>query len=491
VSRRGAFAGFLAAEAISLFGTRMTAVAIPWLVLVTTGSATRTGVVGFAEMLPYVLVCAAGGPLIDRIGARRTSIVMDAGSAVVIGAIPFLHWAGRLDFAVLVPLVIVAGTMRGLGDTAKRVVFPAVVRAGGINLTRATSIHDGLSRLANLVGAPVAGLLIAATDAPTVLVVDVISFAAAAVLIATLVNRATRAPADDDDHEGGSYVQKLRHGLAYVRRDRLVLGLMVMLFLTNMLDQAYGAVFVPVWAKELLGSPVGIGLVFAAFSLGAVVGNVVFTALSTRLPRYAPYTIGFLIAGLPRFVVLALDSPLWTILVVSAVGGLAIAAVNPILGAVMYERVPARLQARVLGLSTALAWAGIPLGGLLGGVLTDGVGLRTALLVTGALYLGATLMPLMGRVWREMDEPGGSPATEAGGQDGQGGDTGGRGAQDGGPEADRHGSGGDEGREFVRRDPALRPHHRDDVADGGKVHSAQTHLGLLVQDQPEGGRTEA
>jgi len=73
--RRG-FVALLAAEAISIFGSRMTFVAVPWLVLVTTGSATRTGVVAFAEMLPYVLVSAAGGPWVDRFGPARTSVVM-------------------------------------------------------------------------------------------------------------------------------------------------------------------------------------------------------------------------------------------------------------------------------------------------------------------------------------------------------------------------------------------------------------------------------
>ncbi|MDT5024838.1 MAG: hypothetical protein QOE61_1264, partial [Micromonosporaceae bacterium] len=75
--RRAAFSGLMAAEAISLFGSRMTFVAIPWLVLVTTGSATRTGIVAFAEMLPYVLASAAGGPLVDRLGPRRAAIGMD------------------------------------------------------------------------------------------------------------------------------------------------------------------------------------------------------------------------------------------------------------------------------------------------------------------------------------------------------------------------------------------------------------------------------
>jgi len=85
-----AFAGLMSAQAISLFGSRMTFLALPWLVLVSTGSATLTGIVGFAEMLPYVIACAAGGPLIDRLGARGVSIAMDLASALAVAGVALL-----------------------------------------------------------------------------------------------------------------------------------------------------------------------------------------------------------------------------------------------------------------------------------------------------------------------------------------------------------------------------------------------------------------
>ncbi len=63
--------GYLAAQAISITGTRITMIAIPWFVLTTTGSATLTGLVAFAEMAPLVTLQALSGPS-DR-PARRPS----------------------------------------------------------------------------------------------------------------------------------------------------------------------------------------------------------------------------------------------------------------------------------------------------------------------------------------------------------------------------------------------------------------------------------
>ena len=95
MSRRTPLVGFLLADAISLCGTRVSMIAIPWLVLTTTGSAAQTGLVAFAELLPLVVVQALAGPLIDRLGARGVAISCDLMSMVAVGLIPLLHLGGR------------------------------------------------------------------------------------------------------------------------------------------------------------------------------------------------------------------------------------------------------------------------------------------------------------------------------------------------------------------------------------------------------------
>ena len=92
--RRLPLYGWLVADAVSLTGTRVSMIAIPWFVLTTTGSATLTGVVAFAEMAPLVLLKALAGPLVDRVGARRVAIGADLGSVLVVGLVPLLHTLG-------------------------------------------------------------------------------------------------------------------------------------------------------------------------------------------------------------------------------------------------------------------------------------------------------------------------------------------------------------------------------------------------------------
>src|SRR5829696_8581905 len=85
------------ANAISLIGNVLSAIALPWFVLQTTGSATQTGITGFFTILPVVLAGFLGGTLIDRLGYKRNSIISDLASGVTTALIPILYFTIGLE----------------------------------------------------------------------------------------------------------------------------------------------------------------------------------------------------------------------------------------------------------------------------------------------------------------------------------------------------------------------------------------------------------
>jgi MFS family permease len=403
--RRG-IAGLLTSVGVSLLGTRMSFVAIPWFVLSTTHSPTRTGLVAFAEMTPYVMVQAMGGPLVDRVGARRISVVTDLMAGLCFGTVPFLHLLGDLSLPPLAGLVAVGGSCRGAGDAARDVLVPGVGELAAVPLERSSGLYDGVSRLATLIGAPVAGVLIAVTSATSVLAIDAATFAVSSVVVWWLVPLSAQpppAPVVDAGAAAPSYFGSLAEGFRYLRGDRLLLGIATMVAVTNLIDQASGAVLTPVWAVQVAHSSVALGLIGGAFGIGAVAGNAVTTWIGSRMPRRLTYGIGFLLCGAPRFIALAVAATVSPVLVVMVISGLGAGGINPILGAVEYSRVPRHLQARVLGAVGATAWVGIPVGSLAGGALVTGIGLRGALLSAAVLYGVTTLAPFVFPVWRQMD----------------------------------------------------------------------------------------
>lgn len=396
--------GFLVSEAVSLSGTRVSMIAVPWLVLTTTGSASLTGLIAFAELVPLVLVKAASGPVIDRVGARRVAITCDLLSVVVVGLVPVLHALGMLTFPALLALVAVAGALRGPGDGAKSAFVPALVAESRVPLERVTGLSGAVERTATFAGAAMAGALVALAGPAQALAVDAASFSLSAMVFAWST-RSMGATAAVERPPGTTYGQELREGWQFLRRDPVLVAMSSMVAATNLLDLAFSAVLLPVWVRDSGHGVEVLGAYFGTWAAASVVGAVLAAWAAQRLPRFRVYLCAFLITGLPRFLLLAFGAPLWLVLATCVVGGFASGFLNPILGAVIYERVPAAVMGRVTTLNTALCWALMPFGGLLGGLLIDGPGITPALLIVGVTYLVATMAPAAVPAFRQFDSP--------------------------------------------------------------------------------------
>ncbi|MGW6876948.1 MFS transporter [Streptomyces xanthophaeus] len=404
MSRRP-FAAVLAANAISIAGSSLTLIGVPWFVLQTTGSAGRAGVVAFCATLPVVVAALVGGPVIDRIGRRRVSAASDLVCAVSVGAIPLLHHAGLLEFWMLCALMAVGGLVHTPGLTARAVLLPDLAAHAGTTVTRAAGLYDAVSRGARMVGAALSGLLIAAFGAETVLLLDAATFAASALLVTAFLRG---VPAAEPRRGRGkvsfaSYRAELAEGWLFLTRARLLLGVTVMVMMTNGLDQGWSSVLLPVHGRENLGGATSLGLMISLFGGSALLGALFYGAWGERFPRRAVFTAAFLVSGATRYVVAALTDTTLPLAVTMALAGLGAGMLNPILTTLTYEQVPEELRSRVSGVATAGCELTMPLGGLAAGLLLDGFGVAKALLLFGGAYLLTTLAPLVFPAWRGMD----------------------------------------------------------------------------------------
>ncbi|MFJ8074674.1 MFS transporter [Streptomyces sp. NPDC096176] len=405
--RRGPLTTVLAANALSITGNSLTLIGVPWFALQTTGSPTKAGLVAFCATLPVVVSAIVGGPVIDRIGRRRVSILTDLVCAVALAAIPLLHYAGALHFWMLCALMAVTGLFHAPGETARYVLVPDLAEHAGTSLTRAASLFDAVSRGARMAGAALAGVLIALIGAEAVLLIDAATFCGSALLIHVGVRRLRAAEPQRNAApvSFAAYRGELREGYAFLLRARLLLGVVLMVMITNGLDQGWSSVLLPVHAKDDLGGARDLGLLVAVFGGCALLGALLYAAVGHRYPRRVLFTVAFLICGAPRFVVAALVDGTVPLAVTMAAGGLAAGMLNPILTTVMYERVPQKLRSRVASTTTAGVLMTTPLGGLAAGYLIEEAGLTAALLTLGGLYFLTTLAPAVFPRWREMDGP--------------------------------------------------------------------------------------
>jgi MFS family permease len=392
--RRAPLLALLGANTVSISGNVLTLLAIPWFVLQTTHSPTRTGITAAMETLPIVLSAAFSGTVADRVGLRLTSIGSDLLSALTVGLVPLLHATVGIAFWQLLALVFVRGLCATPGETARSAVLPDLVERAGTTLERAMSGYDAASRGARMLGAPVAGVLIALIGAPNLLVVDAATFLFSASIVAWFVPRPEHAP-----RERSPYLDDLKAGLSYMRRDPTVRAITVMCMCTNMIDAGYGAVLLPVHASRVLHSSAAFGAIVGVGGGAGLAGALAFGAWGGRLPRRRTFFVAYVLCGIPRYATLALHASLPMILAVSLVSGFASGSLNPIMDTALLERTPAAMRARVWGVVYAGCAAAMPLGGVLAGVAVAGLGLAPALWAFGIAYLLVTLWPAFGSAW--------------------------------------------------------------------------------------------
>jgi MFS family permease len=388
------------ANAISMVGNVCAGIAIPWFVLQTTGSATQTGITGFFTILPVVLAGFFGGALVDRMGYKPTSIVADLASGITVALIPLLHFTVGLQFWELMVLVFLGGLLDAPGSTARGALVPDLAALAGWPLERATSASQVVERSSRLVGAPLAGVLIALIGTANVLWIDAVSFFISAALVAVSIHAPRPKPQETAPTR---YIEELRNGLKFLGGHRLIQMMVLVVMVTNFVDAAFAGVLMPVYANRVWGTAVDLGLIIAVSGGGSVLGAILYGALGRRVSRYATF-VGMFVVASTLYWSLALFPPFPIILVAALITGIAAGPLNPIIDAVLYERVPADMRGRVFGTITAGAWMTMPLAMLVSGVLTEQLGLRPVLIACGVTYLIATVSAIFVPAMHELDQ---------------------------------------------------------------------------------------
>ena len=198
------------AEVVSSVGSSMTVLALPWFVLVTTGSATKLGLVLGIGSIPFVTLPLLAGSLIAR------TTLLDP--TFMGAAIPALYSLHALSFPLLVVLVALTNVFLAAHMPAQRLILGEIVGDEESLVARVNAYLDGAQTTAPLVGPALAGVLIVALGPTNVLYVDAATFGVAAIAVGLFVPR-RKPPATEAEERG------LLAGLRYIFRSRLLLVL--------------------------------------------------------------------------------------------------------------------------------------------------------------------------------------------------------------------------------------------------------------------------
>src|SRR5688572_25753285 len=114
------------ANAVSLSGNVVLTVAVPWLVLTTTGSATLAATAVFVGVAGAATGGLAAGRIVDAIGAVRTGALADVANALVVAPLPVLLALDLLEVWHVLLLGFLGTLVDSAASTARQTLVPAV-----------------------------------------------------------------------------------------------------------------------------------------------------------------------------------------------------------------------------------------------------------------------------------------------------------------------------------------------------------------------------
>ncbi|MER6401316.1 MFS transporter [Kitasatospora sp. NPDC001603] len=377
----------LAAETTSMLGTQLSAVAMPWLVLQLTGSAGDMGLVMAAQLAAITVFGFFGAPWTGRIGPRRIMLIGDTVRGPLVALLPVLYYLHCLNTATFVVVMFAIGAFYAPYLASQQAILPSVVGEDERLLGRANAALQSATRLSVLLGPTISGLLISLFDAPTVLLVDAVSFAASALLLSQLLPHTpppTPAPRR-------SPVAALRLLLS----DRLLSNWSTGLALGEMAWQALFALLPVIAVTREGGSSVVAGGLLTAFGGGALTGTLLAGRLMRRVPPRTLALTGRVGLGV-AFFALPLHLGLSGLVCLLVFAGLLNGVSNAPVATVRVLRIPLDRRPEALTVATALALLGGTTGWILSGTVVQTAGITPVFLGLAVVQALAAVLFVIG-----------------------------------------------------------------------------------------------
>jgi predicted MFS family arabinose efflux permease len=344
------------------------------------------GITAFLAILPGILVAPVAGALLDRYGRARLVVADYLIAALASGLIAGLSVAHALQPPVLLAIVTVASLTNPLSNAGARSLFPMIVPRP--MWERANALDSSGHVIANLLAAPLAGVLVGFIGGEWALAAAGAVFLAAAVVMLRLPEpSSSTAPAE------GSVLRNAWRGLAYVLRNRSLRGLALTLSVLNI---GSGVLYIalPVLVLGRLHSgPTVVGFLWGAMGAGGLIAALVAGRMSTQ-GRERQIIVATTLISCVGIAVLPFAGSLAVVAAAVIILGIANGPMDIALFTLRQRRTDPAWFGRAFAVSMSMNYIGSPIGSALAGPLIAW-SLNAALWFAVAASLIAALFPLL------------------------------------------------------------------------------------------------
>ncbi|MEU7563292.1 MFS transporter [Streptomyces eurythermus] len=383
------FGRLFAATALGQLGDRIVFLALPLAALEAThADEFRLGLLAAATTAGSLLVGLPAGAWVDRARKRPVLAGADLLRALVLSTVPVAWWAGTLTIGWLYAVALVHGVLTVFFDVAYAGYLPHVVGRG--RLLEGNAKLSAVRSVTSIGGPTVAGPLAALVGAPAALSASAAGMAVSGLLALTVRTREPRPEPGPGPRLGREIAEGVRFVFGHPVLRAVVLGDAVF----NLFLALYQSMLLVFLTREAGLAPSGIGLVLSGMGCGALLGALLATRVSARVGQGRVVWLASL-ATCPLTALMPVARPGWGLYAGAA--GLAALSLGGVVRVVAQSSLqqaltPDRLLGRMSATARFVSWAGIPLGGVLGGVSGAVFGV-TATLWAGAVGMTLSVLP--------------------------------------------------------------------------------------------------
>jgi MFS family permease len=412
------FARLWGAATVSLFGTQVSQIAIPFIAAVLlNASAAEVGLLTTIEFLPFLLFTLPAGVWVDRFPKKRILVLGDLGRALMLASIPIAYAFDALTIWQLYVVGFVNGIATVFFDVADQSYLPTILERD--ELVEGNSKLQVSGSSAQILGQPLGGGIVAVVHAPVAVLFDALSFLGSAALILSIRERLRanggRAVASDpapalagDAVDGpiadasvvaeamapveapppiGGMRHQIMEGLRYIVGHEYLGNIAATTGTSNLFGNIGFAIF-PVFAyKTLELQPAQVGTIGGLGGAGLLIGALVASRLQARLGVGRTIVLSAAFSG-PLLLLLPIASPATAFLLLSiafAVSSLNNVVYNIAQVSLRQAITPDHMLGRMNATMRFLVWGTIPIGSLIGAALSGIVGVQNTMWISGIL----------------------------------------------------------------------------------------------------------
>lgn len=388
---------------VSILGDSMTRVALTWYVFEETRSPEALGLLTVAYTAPVFVGGLLAGVILDRYDRRTVMLVDSLLRGIVVLLVPIFGALGMLGLWYVYVVAAIYGLLMMVPLAGGPSIVPSLVDAG--QLETANALETLSFTLSNVVGPPIAGLLIARVGAPNVLFIDALSyFLFALALVGMRIPKAEEPRLSDTN--GDSY--DLREAVRLLLQDPVLLATTLMFMAIN---AGLGAMFVwlPIYSDQIgEGGSQVYGLLLGVLAAGELISAFLAGSFKPRWP------LGTLIAGAQVLagasLALLLFGPQFAWIMVGLfLLGFFTAPLTIWAQTLRMQIIPNLLRGRTFALLRTLMQGAIPIGGAAAGLLLPMLGIPAMIGLSSAVVGLPGILGFRIRLLREA----GAPARDA------------------------------------------------------------------------------